>query len=171
MVGEPIEEELTWLDHMEIREWLAGTVGEIHEEIELEMGRVTLCGDEGCAFASLLDWLIASIEDDVSEMDDCIRGRLSAGDRENSSPHRFEYEIGATPEARYDPSTDTYITLLDPLDVSNGSNSNLHEWVTHELTHHITYDPETGSGTEDHGEDFWDKYYAIRGATTSCRGG
>ena len=103
VVGEPIEEELTWLDHMEVREWLAGAVGEIQEEIELEMGRVTLCGDEGCALASLLDWLIASIEDDVSEMGDCIRDRLSKRDRDNSSPHRFEYEIGATAEAATTP--------------------------------------------------------------------
>ena len=135
------------------------------------MGRVTLCGDEGCALASLLDWLIASIEDDVSEMGDCIRDRLSKRDRDNSSPHRFEYEIGATAEARYDPSTDTYMTVLDPLAVNDATSFTLHEWITHELVHHITYDPATGRGTQDHPQRFCDKYNAIRSASSSCRGG
>ena len=120
---------------------------------------------------SLLDWAIASAEDDVNEMDDCIRDRLSTRDREDSSPHRFEYVIGATAEARYDSSTDTYVTVLDPFAVNSTSSSTLYDWITHELTHHITYNPETGNGTEDHGQDFWDKLDAIQSAARSCRGG
>lgn len=169
VIGRPIQERPTYLEHMQFREWLDNAQGEIRARIEEEANRVTLC-DQGDCVVTLLDWLIASIEDDVADMDDCIRDSISARDRENSTPHRFDYKMGASPEARYDPSSGTYITVLDPLAVNNASGSLLHEWITHELAHHITYDPETGRGTANHGQRFWDVYDAIEAASSSCRG-
>ena len=79
------------------------------------------------------------------------------------------YEIGASAEARYDPSTSTYITVLDPVAVNTRSSLQLYEWITHELVHHITYNPATGHGTENHGRGFWDKHDTIKAGSRSCR--
>ena len=147
-------------------------MGEIQARIDEEAGRVSLCneGTGDCLYISVTEWLIMSIADWVNRMDDCIRASLSSTDRENASPRRVEYRTGTHTHAEYDPSTNSYVTVLDPVTVNTGSTYNLFEKIVHEYTHHITYDPATGSGTQSHGTDFWDKYYSLRAAARACQG-
>ena len=108
--------------------------------------------------------------DHVKKADDmlsCIRGKISAVDDNNSSPHRFDWEHGASPRAGYDPSTGEYVTTLDPDEVNRVSKSRLHEIIVHELTHHVQYNPESNTG-RGHRGGFWDKHNALKRASRSC---
>lgn len=97
----------------------------------------------------------------------CIRSKIPASDNAKSSPHRFDWEDGASPTAGYDRSTGEYVTTLDPDDVTRASKSRLHEIIVHELTHHVLYKPDSDTG-KGHGPRFWDKYYALKSASGSC---